>query len=174
MSYTYQEDLFSLWIKKLLLLFCVPRSWTKNGKRETSGLEKFSRPEARKMSWFFLANFKNVTFHLPPPPRGFFLYENASKFISTPRAINSITRSVEKCAVSRRGDCKWKIETLFHAHDKKVTTSKRKHILLNPRIFTCSEMFDHWCRNIFSFSPKRTPIPMSLLLIKLLLQSVLF
>ena len=55
------------------------------------------------MSWFFLANFKNVTFHLPPPPRGFFLYENASKFISTPRAINSITRSVEKmCSLEER------------------------------------------------------------------------
>ena len=148
----------------------VPERKTEKGKRPVWK----SLADPRHEKWFGSFWLILGTWPFIPPPRGFFLYENASKFISTPRAINSITRSVEKCAVSRRGDCKWKIETLFHAHDKKVTTSKRKHISLNPRIFTCSEMFGHWCRNIFSFAPKRPPIPMSLLLIKLPLQSVLF
>ena len=149
----------------------VPERKTEKGERP---LWKSLADTGTKNDFFFLVNCKSVISHLTLHVA--FLYENASKFISIPRTINSITRSVEKIVQFLGLTANEKIETLFHAHDKKVITSKRLHVLLNPRIFTCFEVFAHCLLILLPqyFTLKRPPIPMSLQLIKLLLQSVLF
>ena len=83
MSHTYQEDLFSFWIKKKLhFLFGVPRAQRKPEKGERP-LWKSLADTGTKNDFFFLVNCKSVISHLPLHVA--FLYENASKFISIPR-----------------------------------------------------------------------------------------
>ena len=71
MSHTYQEDLFSFWIKKKLhFLFGVPRAQRKPEKGERPLWKSLA--DTGTKNEFFLVNRKSVISHLPPP-RGFFV-----------------------------------------------------------------------------------------------------